>query len=171
MGRCKGVAAIVAALAAALATAAPAAALQPGVFIDPNSPAGKEYAFPLSALRSQAAGSRTAVSVVPQPLFGVGITPAAGVGRSRGAVGHRGVGSARKGHGVAAGGIGGNNGGSGGAAGGGGAGFELSPQLQAALARLAHPGSSVPMVALITGLALIVGLLIGGGLSRLRRWG
>jgi hypothetical protein len=46
-----------------------ALALQPGVFVEPNSPAGKEYARYTTGARSQGAGT-------PQPgLFGAGITP------------------------------------------------------------------------------------------------
>ena len=173
MRRWKGVAASVAVLAAALATAAPAAALQPGVFIDPNSPAGKEYSFPLSVLRSQAAGKPPAVEGVPQPLFGVGITPAGAVGVRRGAAGARGGGSSRHRHRAVAGVSGGKIGGSGGAGpgvAGGGTGSEASLQLQSALMRLAHPGSSIPAVALITAIVLAGGLLAGAGLIRLRKW-
>jgi hypothetical protein len=51
-----------------------ALALQPGVFTDPNSPAGKEYALYTTGARSQGAGT-------PQPgLFGAGITPPGGPG-------------------------------------------------------------------------------------------
>src|SRR4051812_50029225 len=59
------------------ATARPAAGQEPGVVIDPGSPAGKEYAFPLDVQRAAAVG-KDAVQGVPQPLFGVGITRAAG---------------------------------------------------------------------------------------------
>src|SRR3954454_18303346 len=56
----------------ASATAQPVAAQEPGVFIDPGSPAGKEYAFPLDVQRAAAVG-RDAVRGVAQPRFGVGI--------------------------------------------------------------------------------------------------
>jgi hypothetical protein len=69
--------------AGAGAAAGPAAALQPGVFLDPSSPAGKEYAFPLDTQRGIAAGHPNPPQGVDQPLFGVGIGPAgAGAGGS-----------------------------------------------------------------------------------------
>lgn len=52
----------------------PAFALQPGVHVDPGSPAGKEYSFPLSVQRA-AANGRLAQAGQAQPLFGVGISP------------------------------------------------------------------------------------------------
>src|SRR4051794_10077624 len=65
----------------ASANAGPVAAQEPGVFVDPGSPAGKEYALPLDVQRAAAVG-RDAVQGVAQPPFGVGI-PRAGAGRSR----------------------------------------------------------------------------------------
>src|SRR3954447_241965 len=59
-----------------LGTAGAVAAQEPGVYLDPDSPAGKEYAIPLDFHRAQAVG-RDAVEGTAQPLFGVGITPAA----------------------------------------------------------------------------------------------
>jgi hypothetical protein len=67
-------AAVALALALALAFAAPALALEPGVHVDPGSPAGKEYAIPLSALRAAGSG-RAAIEGVEQPLFGLGVRP------------------------------------------------------------------------------------------------
>ncbi|MGA2009566.1 MAG: hypothetical protein ABSH51_03375 [Solirubrobacteraceae bacterium] len=55
---------------------APAVALAPGVFVDPNSPAGQAYAYPLSVLRAQGAGRPAPTGTTPAPSFGVGITPA-----------------------------------------------------------------------------------------------
>jgi hypothetical protein len=71
-------------------------AAEPGVHVDPNSPAGKEYQLPLETARQQAAGgtatggrgsggsgARGATSTAgpsSAPLFGQGITPP----RSRG---------------------------------------------------------------------------------------
>jgi hypothetical protein len=50
-----------------------AAALEPGVHVDPGSPAAKEYALPLSQARRTGAGSTpTASSETP---FGAGIKP------------------------------------------------------------------------------------------------
>src|SRR3954452_25200403 len=64
------------------ATAVPAAAQEPGVFIDPASPAGKEYAFPLDVQRAAAVG-REAVQGIAQPPFGVGIPRARAAGSRR----------------------------------------------------------------------------------------
>lgn len=79
--------------AAALATA-PAAAQEPGVVYDPDSPAGKEYALPLDAARNAAApvgrpGGDTRQPASPEqparaPLFGEGITPKRVKSSSRG---------------------------------------------------------------------------------------
>src|SRR5436190_639289 len=65
----------------ALALASPAAALadgsDDGVFVDPGSPSGKEYAIPIeSARRDAASGSHSASGDKPgkaPPLFGVGV--------------------------------------------------------------------------------------------------
>jgi hypothetical protein len=62
---------------AALTLAPAALALEPGVFIDPNGPAGREYSFPLDVARSSAAGHASTQPGAAQPLFGVGITSAA----------------------------------------------------------------------------------------------
>lgn len=63
---------------------APATAQEPGVSVDPNSPAGVEYDVPLAKARREAAGRSEgpgpdgARSPGSQPLFGVGIVEAAG---------------------------------------------------------------------------------------------
>src|SRR3954462_8470902 len=57
----------------ASATAGPVAAQEPGVTIDPGSPAGKEYGVPLDVQRAAAIG-REAVQGVAQPRFGGGVT-------------------------------------------------------------------------------------------------
>jgi hypothetical protein len=62
-------------LLCAIGLVLPAAALaqgDEGVTVDPNSPAGKEYALPTDAAR-RAAGTRA--SAGDHPLFGVGIAP------------------------------------------------------------------------------------------------
>lgn len=70
-----------AALAAGgLSTAQPAAALEPGVHIDPGSPAAKEYALPVTQARRTGtdAGSEAgapAGSESSETLFGAGIGP------------------------------------------------------------------------------------------------
>lgn len=52
---------------------APASALEPGVHVDPGSPAAKEYALPLSQARQTGGGSTSAgASETP---FGAGISP------------------------------------------------------------------------------------------------
>ncbi len=65
---------IILALLLILTSATPAFALPPGVYVDPGSPSGKEYAFPLDALRAAAVG-HDAPQGVAQPRFGVGIVP------------------------------------------------------------------------------------------------
>jgi hypothetical protein len=47
---------------------------QPGLTYDPGSPAGKEYALPLNAARSQGGGGGHSGAV---PLFGAGVKPVA----------------------------------------------------------------------------------------------
>lgn len=66
--------------------AAPAHALEPGVHVDPGSPAAKEYAIPLSVARGQ--GTEAASSGKEPALFGAGITPPAGRGPGGGGSGH-----------------------------------------------------------------------------------
>jgi hypothetical protein len=56
----------------------PAGAQESGVFVDPDSPAGKEYAIPLEEARRQAAGGSRANPGSGQPLFGEGIERADG---------------------------------------------------------------------------------------------
>jgi hypothetical protein len=76
-----------------LVLAAPASAQQGGVFVDPDSPAGKEYAIPIEQARRQASGSPGGSAAEPggraaqAPLFGAGITRegASGGGGSSGA--------------------------------------------------------------------------------------
>jgi hypothetical protein len=68
------------ALAVALLTvdAAAVSAQEDGVFIDPDSPAGTEYAIPLDQARREAAGGGTTTqgrAENGQPLFGAGIAP------------------------------------------------------------------------------------------------
>src|ERR1700751_5603332 len=88
----------VATLAASCATPLlpPAAALEPGVQVDPGSPAAKEYALPVGQARhtgnvretSASSPAQEAAEATSEPLFGAGITDpgsgggAAGAGRS-----------------------------------------------------------------------------------------
>jgi hypothetical protein len=52
-----------------------ALAKQPVVHVDPGSPAGKQYAIPISSARSEAAGQTGSHISQSPPAFGVGITP------------------------------------------------------------------------------------------------
>jgi hypothetical protein len=150
---------------------ASAAALEPGVHVDPNSPAAKEYGVPLWVLRGQGSGQQSPEGIPPPPLFGVGIGPPAtanggGNGKSGGsrAGGHAGGGSTS--------GTRGNGSGSRPGAGSpaGGPSETLTP---AAIAQLTREGSAAPHVGLAVGGVLVGGLLLGGavalGARRLKR--
>ena len=77
----------------ALALPSAARAADAGVFIDPGSPAGKEYALPIDSGRSEGTpagtGARAADGLpLPPPPFGVGIgRPTSGEARGNGGVG------------------------------------------------------------------------------------
>jgi hypothetical protein len=164
------------ALAATWAIAAPAGALEPGVFIDPGSPAGKEYGVPLSVLRTAASGHASAGVTAP-PLFGIGISPpgvrgasapAAAGGHQHGAGRARPSGSRRTATGTAT--------VRAGTAGAGntqlraaGAGAGAAPVPGAVLAGLTRHGSSVPVVTLAGALVLLSGLAVGALLVAARR--
>jgi hypothetical protein len=171
--RVRFAAGLVAALSATWAVAAPAAALEPGVIVDPGSPAGKEYGVPLSVLRGEA--SRHApVGGAGLPLFGVGISPppasraaAPSSRRRRERTGARQAHPSARGRAVA------GAGGAGGAsavnprAGAGTAGG--APVPGAVLAGLTRHGSFVPAVALVAGLVVLGGLGVGALLVAARR--
>ena len=59
-----------------------ASAQDNGVHVDPDSPAGKEYALPLDSARRDASGSPSGTGATGQgaPLFGAGVSKAAGSG-------------------------------------------------------------------------------------------
>lgn len=65
-----------------LAVPPPALAVEPGVIVDPDDPAGVEYAIPLESARGDAAGGQSAgdralgagTVAANWPLFGIGIT-------------------------------------------------------------------------------------------------
>jgi len=150
------------AVAVSWAFAGAAAALEPGVFVDPGSPAGKEYGVPLSDLRGAASGHMPVGNQTP-PLFGIGISPAGAGGpttavgggrrRSQATTGRRASAATRAANVGAA------------ATGPSGA----SPVSGAALAELSHHGSSVPDVLLIASLVVLGGLGLGVGLGAARR--
>jgi hypothetical protein len=154
------------ALAAGWALTGTAAALEPGVFVDPGSPAGKEYGVPLSDLRGAASG-HTPVGNEAPPLFGIGISPAGArvpaesaargrLHRSRGS--HPASGPRRAVVTPAAGVVAGGTAlGSGSAVSG------------AELAGLTHHGSSAPALILIEGLVVLGGLAVGAALVGARR--
>jgi hypothetical protein len=163
MGRAR----IVVVFGAVLLLAQPAVALQPGVFVSPGSPAGKEYSFPLSVLRGEANG-HAAPAGAPQPLFGVGVHPAApastGGATARGpsklaaAPRHRHTRRASHAATAPAGGIaGGIN--------------QAGPRREAVLASLARPSSDVPQIVLIAVVLLVVAVAFGAGIAVARRRG
>lgn len=138
----RAIVALLASLGGAWVTAAPAGALESGVFVDPNSPAGREYSIPLDVSRGGAVG-RTAPQGAAEPLFGVGIVPA---GASRA---HSRAGRAHSGASTRA----SSPGHSGGPA----------------LADLAGPRSPAPEEALIAASILVGGLGLGVAAAALRR--
>jgi hypothetical protein len=69
-----------------LATAQAAGALEPGVHVDPGSPAAKEYALPLDQARQTGSESSSQPSS-EGGLFGAGIKPPGSGGSSRGGTG------------------------------------------------------------------------------------
>jgi hypothetical protein len=146
---------LVTAVAGLSVLTAPAAALEPGVFVDPGSPAGKEYSFPLAVLRA-AAGGHAAPQGATEPLFGAGIAPASR-SRQRSAHGAREHSLGRKSrHGAAP-------------------SRTSGPGSRAAqsrsLARLVRASSPAPQVALITILVVLGGLALGAVLVTLGRRG
>ena len=142
-------------VAVALVAAAPAAALPPGVYATPGSPAGKEYAFPLGSQRGQAVG-HVSPTGTGEPLFGVGITA------PRKATAHR----TRTGQPRLA---------------GGSAAARLDQALRerrargalrasrVELASLARPQSTDSQIVLITVAVLVGALAVGTGLALVRR--
>lgn len=92
-------------LCCALASAQAASALEPGVHVDPGSPAAKEYALPLDQARQTGSESSSQPSS-EGGLFGAGIKPPGSGGSSRGGGGPGGTGgggtggSATGGHGA-----------------------------------------------------------------------
>lgn len=133
--------------------AAPAWALEPGVHVDPGSPAAHEYALPLGQARSTGGGSSTGEGAT---LFGAGIKPG---GKGRGGGTGRGTGGSAVGAG--------GSGGTGGTA----AGTTPAGQPPASVVRGAHDSSSDgSLLALIGGgVAILVLGGFGGTVLRHRR--
>ncbi len=151
------------ALLLAVAAAVPAAAQEDGVFVDPDSPAGKEYASPLEQARRDAAGGGGAGGgggssggSAGQPLFGVGIARA-GETMNQGS----GKGSGRDGAAAAK------------ASGGDDSARarDLAPNARssAAIEAAASEGSDALLSVGVAAAVLAAGLLAGFGLRRLLR--
>lgn len=172
--------ALAVALAVGCAGATPATALAPGVHVDPGSPAGKEYSFPLGVLRGAATG-HSAPPGVAQPRFGAGIGPAGagsapgGASRRRGAASSHGSGprsgAARRGgrrrHGTKGG--RGTTGGDVSSQALSGSRSRRAAAQSRELANLIRPRSPAPQVALIAVPVLLVGAALGGVIAAVRR--
>ena len=148
----------------AAVAAPPAGAQQDGVFVDPESPAGKEYAVPLDQARGEASGQVGSASG-NAALFGEGIEPAGGgsaASRNGDRAGKPGTGS-RKGEGDSRQGEGESREGD----------AAPSPagvgQSSAAIEAAAADGSNGLLIAGIAAAVLVGGLLAGFGLRRLLR--
>jgi hypothetical protein len=149
-----------------LVPVAPAAAQESGVHVDPDSPAGKEYAIPIEQARRQAAGASTSKdggrASGDAALFGAGIAPRSG---GRGSSGQSGGGTG-----------GGGSSGSNPSGGGGSKGASGGQAANTAAARRAlavassDSGSSATFQTAAIALAvLLAGGLIGGVMLRLNR--
>jgi hypothetical protein len=141
---------------------APPALAQRGVFVDPDSPAGKEYALPLEEARRHGAGG--GAPGAGQPLFCAGIERAgAAAASSEAGPGSGGAGGSGSGggDGKARGGGEAGNGASSGAGGG-----DEAVQRSAAVKAAAGGSSDGLMTAAIVALVLVTGLLAGVALRR-----
>jgi len=141
------------AIALALPLSAQAAAQpEPGVTFDPSSPAGTEYAIPLSQGRADGAGSGDNTGSAGKTPFGIGIKPPAGGSGGGGS-------NATHGHG---GGTGATN-----VAGPtGGTGSRVDPTLRHRIAQAEEPGGTELWT---LGIGLAVVLLAGVLALALRR--
>ena len=152
------------ALLVLVVAAPPAIARDDGVSVDPDSPAGVEYAVPLDQARREAtgtAGGGSAGADGDQPLFGVGIErSSAGSGGGGGAKGSGGSGRSA--------GTGGGSSGGGTQAGADEA--EGNGASAAAIEVAASGGSSTGLLSAGIAMAvLLLGLLGGLGLRRVLR--
>ena len=164
-------------LIALLALPAAAAAQPSGVIVDPESPAGTEYAIPLEEARRHGSGGgdpRAGGEARGQPLFGEGIEPAPGAGSSGAGSGGGADGESRG----ATGGPAPNGGGDGGPSAGRARERSVSeedkgtPDRSAAVAveaAGAGGGSDTLLSAGIAAVVLAIGLLVGFGLRRVLR--
>jgi hypothetical protein len=156
----------------------PAAFAQPKVFLDPDSPAGQEYAIPLEEARRQVAGGESygsnggGTSRGREPLFGVGMGRVDGSSDSRRNSPGHGVDTERAGVRDS----GPRDRGDGADRRNGDDVESFGPETRAPDARTsaaieaaASDGSSVLPTAGIAGGVLVVGLLSGFGLQRLLR--
>jgi hypothetical protein len=167
---------LIAFLIALLALPAGAAAQRGGVFVDPETPAGTEYAIPLEEARRQGAGREKGGGgggSGSQPLFGVGIErvpsgSAAGGESAGGGAGASGGGGPSAGAGESG---GGGEGGSAGRDRRGAEGLQSARDRPAPVAveAAARGGSDALLTAGIAGSVLAIGLLVGFGLRRLLR--
>jgi hypothetical protein len=162
---------VVAFLIASLALPAAAQAQQPGVFVDPDSPAGTEYRIPLEDARRHGApdaGPRPGGGQADPPLFGQGITPAPGGSEagggsdgSAGSAAPNGSGEPRDHRGARK------------AADGAVLGAQETARERRrdsmAIEAAARGGSDALLTAGIAGAVLAVGLLVGFGLRRVLR--
>lgn len=95
--KCNG--GVCAALAIGLVLAPAAAALEPGVHVDPGSPAAKQYALPLNQAREAGTPASRSGAGSEAALFGAGIKtpPSGGSGSSAGSRRHANAASERSG--------------------------------------------------------------------------
>lgn len=145
-----------------------AAALEPGVYITPGSPAAKEYGVPLWVLRGEASGHQSPQGVPQPPRFGVGIGPAPASSRGAGRAGAAGTlaGGARGAPPGASAHPGASAPGRPGAVAPSASAAGLPP---VAIARLTRHGSPAPLVALLAAGVLASGLAVGAVLAMGRR--
>lgn len=140
-------ASVVSLIVTVMLIAAPAAVgLEPGVHVDPHSPSGTEYSFPLGSTRQQLGGQSSAgASAGSGPLFGVGLGRATNHRRTSGA--HAG---------------GPRHAGAGTRPGSGRAGAALRREQGEAIAALGQSGSSTDALTLVLAVMALGG---GGGLG------
>ena len=141
--------------AVAAPISAQAAAPEPGVTFDPNTPAGKEYAIPIVQGRADGTGTGSGNQKgAANTPFGIGIKPPGGGGHGGGGGGGRGAGH---GHGSGGTNVPGPT---------GGTGSRVDPNLRSRIAHADEPGGTVVWT---VGIGLAVVLLAGVLTLGLRR--